>query len=636
MSYEVSCPSCGAAVVFAYDASIVRVCASCRSLLVRSGADIENAGVVAELVSTPSLLRLSEVGSYQGDSFEIVGRVQVAHPSGVWDEWRVAFPDGRYGWIAESLGRRHFLIDVDVKKLPRRGRCRPGEMVEAQGPMIVMEIGEARAKALEGELPEDLRPGETWGYADLAGPNGTFGTIDFGDSDAPRSLYVGREVTLDQIGLGHLAHQGESARAEATALQCPECRGALTLRLPDLSQRVACPYCGTLLAVEGALKAIEASNKKNILTFKPPFPLGAKARFDDASWVVLGMMERSSGLEDGGRYSWREYLLHEPARGFRWLVEDRGHWTLVENAHAGDLVRGDERVFGGRRYKHFVSTKTRVDSLAGEFPWAVTRGETTDASDYICPPMILSEESTGLEFTLSVGRYLERSEVETGFGLKSGTLLRPTGVHAAQPNPFKDRLPALWTQFLVMAATIIVIFMALSDRSKTVYEKTVRIPDGVATGSAEAVFISEPFDIAEGGNLQIEAAAPVNNSWLYLEGTVASTADDALADFDLEAGFYQGVEGGEAWSEGSSSATAFVGSVPAGRYTLRLAPQWGAVAANAPKLTSYRVSVRSNVLRGSYLLIALGLLFLWPIVVTLRSSSFETTRWSESDHAPGE
>jgi len=172
VSYEVSCPSCGSAVIFAFEASIIRVCSSCHSLLVRDGASIENAGRVAELVSTPSLLLLGETGSYQGDSFQIVGRVQVEHPAGLWDEWRVAFSDGRLGWIAESLGRRHLLLDADVGDLPGFSECRPGHPLAGRIPMIITETGTARVKTLEGELPQDVRPDETWNYVDLSGSQG--------------------------------------------------------------------------------------------------------------------------------------------------------------------------------------------------------------------------------------------------------------------------------------------------------------------------------------------------------------------------------------------------------------------------------------------------------------------------------
>ncbi|MEO8358585.1 MAG: DUF4178 domain-containing protein [Vicinamibacteria bacterium] len=637
MSYEALCPSCGAAVVFAFDASVVRVCPSCRSLLVREGASIANAGRVAEIVSTPSLLKLGEVGSWQRESFQIIGRVQIEHAAGVWDEWRIVFGDGRFGWIAESLGRRHLLIDVPTRDLPEFGKLRAGDRIYASVNVMVTELGEARAHTLAGELPQDLRPGDTWRYADVAGPKGAFGTIDYGEGETAVAMFMGSAATLEQLGLAHLATNVQAAKAAAKALQCPQCGGALTLRLPDLSQRMACPYCGTLLAVEGELKAVEVPDKQSKLSFKLQFPLGAKARLDGATWIVLGAMERSAAGESGSesdRFRWREYLLHEPARGFRWLVEDRGHWCVVDNAHAGELAMVSTKTLNGVTYKHFVSSQARVDSLVGEFPWAVARGELTSAIDYIAPPMILSEEFTGTEFTVSVGRYIERGDVEKAFGMKSGSLPRPSGVHPAQPNPVTG-LAGTWAVAGMLIVGIVFLFALLSMRTKTVYQTTVRVPPGVVSGAPDTVFISEPFTIGGAGNVEIEVSSSLNNQWLYVDGTLASTKDELAGDFEAEAGFYQGVTDGESWSEGSNKSLAYIGRVPAGEYTLRLAPQWGAIAPAVARIDNYHVQIRRSVPRGSYLLIAIVLIVLWPIVLSARRMSFETSRWSESDHAGG-
>jgi hypothetical protein len=178
-----------------------------------------------------------------------------------------------------------------------------------------------------------------------------------------------------------------------------------------------------------------------------------------------------------------------------------------------------------------------------------------------------------------------------------------------------------------------VVFVGLRAQSKTVYQKTVRLSPAAASGSAESVFISEPFSLTGRGNLEVRVNATLDNSWLYVDGAVASTTDETVGDFDMEAGFYRGVDEGTSWSEGSGTASAFVGLVPPGQYALRLAPQWGAVAPGAPKLTDYHVEVRRSVPHVSYLLIACVLILLWPVLVTIRSWNFETARWSESDHA---
>ena len=68
--------------------------------------------------------------------------------------------------------------------------------------------------------------------------------------------------------------------------------------------------------------------------------------------------------------------------------------------------------------------------------------------------------------------------------------------------------------------------------------------------------------------------------------------------------------------------------MPAGRYVLRLAPQWQAGLAPG----GYDVTVRSRVPRFSYLFLATLALFAWPLLASWRAFRFHVARWSDSDH----
>lgn len=628
MSYETTCPSCGTAVVFAFDQSIILVCDSCKSLLVRHGADIENTGEVAELASTPSLLSLGDVGRYADSSFRIVGRVQVAYEQGVWDEWRVAFDDGRFGWLAESLGRRHILLESAQTSLPAWGEIVPGMQLEVPQPVIVTEIGEARVAAISGELPRDTRPDDTWRYVELSGTRGQFGTIQFGaTSSVAEALFVGRSVTLEDIGLGHVSREARKAPAHASALQCPHCAGALTLRLPDETKRIACRYCGTLIAVDGSLRAIETPKKNSVKRFHLRFHLGSQANLDGAMWTLVGAMQRSAG-----GYAWQEYLLHEPSRGFRWLVTDKNHWCILDGINPGDASFGGSTAsWQGTTFKHFLSNAVRVDALRGEFPWHVRRGEKVLASDYVAPPLMLSHEKSQHEFTVSAGRYVTPDAVAQAFGVPPASLALPSGVHPAQPNPVVGIVTLWLTAALAGVLTLAVyIFLSLTG-GKTVYSQTVTIASTAVSGAPEAAFIGDKFVVPRSGNLEILTTAPVSNSWLYVDGTIANAASDVVRDFESEVGYYSGVEGGETWNEGSVSTRTFVGRVPAGEYTLRIDPQWGSTGGTVPR--SYEIKIRSRVPRLYQLMLALVAIFAWPLVATARHSSFESARWAESDHA---
>ncbi|HEV7498943.1 MAG TPA: hypothetical protein VGQ33_03020, partial [Vicinamibacteria bacterium] len=76
------------------------------------------------------------------------------------------------------------------------------------------------------------------------------------------------------------------------------------------------------------------------------------------------------------------------------------------------------------------------------------------------------------------------------------------------------------------------------------------------------------------------------------------------------------------------SETRYIASVPAGRYVLRLEPQWE--PGHAP--SDYELTVRSRVPRFSYAFLAMLAVLVWPVIVTWRWFRFEVARWSESDH----
>jgi len=95
MKKEVHCPSCGAPVVFQSAASVLAVCEYCGSTLVRHDLDLENVGKMAQLQADGSPLQLRAEGRYRGDSFTVVGRIQLRFEKGLWNEWHLLFNDQR-------------------------------------------------------------------------------------------------------------------------------------------------------------------------------------------------------------------------------------------------------------------------------------------------------------------------------------------------------------------------------------------------------------------------------------------------------------------------------------------------------------------------------------------------------------
>ena len=106
----VDCPNCGGQVEFKAGTSLLSVCSFCSSAVARVGDDVgelEILGKVAPLAEIGSPLSLGVRGELHKDDFIIVGRIQLNYGSGPWNEWYLAFDDGRWAWLSESQGRVH-------------------------------------------------------------------------------------------------------------------------------------------------------------------------------------------------------------------------------------------------------------------------------------------------------------------------------------------------------------------------------------------------------------------------------------------------------------------------------------------------------------------------------------------------
>ena len=90
---------------------MVSVCEFCQSVIARSDRKVEDFGKVAELVETSSRLGCGLSGTFNKKHFSVAGHVQYRHPAGgVWDEWYLAFPGGRWGWLAEAQGKTYLMF----------------------------------------------------------------------------------------------------------------------------------------------------------------------------------------------------------------------------------------------------------------------------------------------------------------------------------------------------------------------------------------------------------------------------------------------------------------------------------------------------------------------------------------------
>lgn len=647
MSIAAECPGCGAPIAFHVSSSLVTICEHCSTAVARTDRALRDLGKTADLHQTRSPLRLWESGSYHGVGFQITGHVQLLHGAGgVWDEWYLACDDGHWGWLAEAQGRFYLSFRDHDATIPGNQSLVAGSRVELGNPpvsLVVAEAGEARLLGARGEIPYYFRPGHRYHYVDLSGAAGEFGTIDFGD-ETP-AVYLGREVTLAELGMAHVPAPGTAdvpgmepafhghAGVRVTAVTCQECGGALDLQAPDRTERVGCPYCGALHDCQsGVLQLLQAANGSSV---EPALPLGAQGRFEDETFTLIGFLRRSTGSVD--QYKWDEYLLYNPRLGFRWLVYNDAHWTYTRPVPPGAVdalspasavhYPGETAIYEGKKYKLFQTGKARVEYVAGELYWKVEAGETTSTADYVAAPEMLSGEVSDSEIHWSLGTYMTRAEVDACFPDAEPSDLKPFDIAPNQPYRHKVVYP-IWAGLLAMALAGIIL-ASMASKRRLVFSQQFDLEPVPARTEPKVIF-TEPFTLDGGQNLRLRARGQVNNSWMYVQGDLFDEASGLVVPFDLPLEFYYGNDGGY-WSEGSPRTTKFLSAVPAGTYVLRLSIE----RSDFTQPNHLAIDITQDILRArAWLFLLLGISII-PLGVAFHHFTFERRRWHDSDYAHG-
>jgi len=632
---QANCPSCGGLIEFKAGSTIVVVCPHCRSAVARTDRGLSDLGRVAEIVESQSPLRLGLKGIWRGYRFELTGRSQNRHElGGVWDEWYATFSNGWVGWLAEAQGKFYLTFH---KKLPSNVQIPSYESlivgqpilgIHERVPLIVAEKGVATAIAAEGELPFKFVPNEKRNYADLSGEENLFATIDY--ETEPPTVFLGKEVTLEELGFADLkAAKRSERRVSAVSLNCPNCAAPLSLQAPDKTERVACPYCDSLLDVrEGKLKWLKAL-KPSPYAQKFSLKIGMKASLGELTkneqMTIIGAMVRSVKIE-GTKYFWHEYLLYNPKIGFRWLVHSDNHWNFVEPANVASVQKLSHKrvVFQGETFKIFQDATAEVEYVTGEFYWRVEQGEKVRAIDYIAPPKILSCEVTDKELNWSLGHYLTVQEVEKAFGVKN--LPRPYIIGPNQPS-LDNRFYIKWGILSIVALILIAIFLSItSGPSKTVLQQTLVFDSFKGPGNSRILF-SQPFQLEANKNIGIRARAPVNNSWAEFDVDIIDTkSNQEVESVRVPIEYYYGVEDGESWSEGSNENEIVISSLPEGMYVLRVEASWQ----NQNNPLPVELQVKQNVTTCRNFICAFVLLAIVPFFTIIRKLDFERKRWEQS------
>lgn len=646
----VNCPTCGNRVSFRTEFSTHAVCGSCDSLLVRQGAQVDQIGKVAELQPDGSPLRVGSQGEYNSTGFELIGRIQLSFGDGYWNEWHLLFSNGQTGWLGEAMGE--YFINSLAKisgGLPGPRDLAPGDGLSLAGEAFVA-TGSVTSKlvSFEGELPFIVESHDPFLTIDLRSSTGKAATIDY--SESPPLLFMGEYKPFASFNFKGLRAEGEgddeiaatgTAEAGVSNFNCPSCGAPHSVAGGVRSKVLVCEYCGSAVDVSNPKLQIlwkEASMREEVQR-GITLPLRSSARIDGQEFQLIGFLKKSVTYE-GIKYPWVEYLLYNRLVGYRWLVESDGHFTYIEPMDrlplrgSGPVTRPDEQAisYEGRTYRHFQTSSPRIDAVAGEFYWRVDMKDTATNFDYVCPPYMISLESSATGFVWSHGRYLSQDEVCQMFSLQKRP--RPcVGVAPCQPNPYEESSRSNWRVFwvAVLLGFGLLISGVLAGRGAVAWTSGSQNYETYHTFTPKE---SEAFTLSGGGNLAFDFEGRLNKRWLFFDTTlVEAQSGKEVTKVGATVENYSG--------KGNPQETVRVSDIPAGSYKLRWDIKSGTTTSTPdkpdPKLKSdlvgYQITLRRGVPVWGWFVLMLMVLLPLPLFETARRSSFETKRWYSSDHS---
>ncbi len=419
---------------------------------------------------------------------------------------------------------------------------------------------------------------------------------------------------------------------QVKSLNCPGCGAAIALRSFTQAVTVVCDHCHSILDAQDPRLTILQTFKAAVDEDPPLIPLGTRGTIRGTAYEAVGFQRRTIHV-DGVPYSWHEYVLFNPYKGFRYLTEYNGHWNdtsiLRSLPTVNDNVSPATVTYLGETYRLFQTTKAGTSFVLGEFPWQVRVGEAADVSDYIHPPRVISSERSGQEITWSMGEYIAGRDIWKAFSLP-GNPPEAVGVYENQPSPLSADTTALWLAFVGFLVALVVMFIGFES-----FARNEHVMEGFysfnTNARGEASFVTDVFPLkGRTSNLELKTSADVNNNWIYLNYALINQDTGQAYDFGREVSYYHGYDSDGSWTEGSHTDSVAIPSVPPGNYYLRVEPE----SDFGHGTISYSITAKRDVPQASFFGLALLALLVPAGLITWRSMSFEHLRWAESDYAP--
>ncbi len=393
------------------------VCEYCKTTVLKDLDSVKDLGKMSDVLEDYSPIQINTSGTFGGNVFTVIGRIQLRYADGMWNEWYVMFDNGKTAWLGDASGQYMLTSEVHggsnvppfTSLIPARAYTIGGHSYTAS------DVRTADCIGGQGELPFKVGSGWQAKVADLRSGR-SFLTLDYSEPGTPR-IFVGQAVTLDELKCQLLREEDQIQAAagkyhgKIQTLTCPSC-GSNTSIVPGLTSTLICPSCHAQVDVSGSTAQV-LTQANAVAQHATTLELGAQATINGKAFQIIGLMR----VADNENSVWTEYLLHHPTAGFFWIIETDQGWA---RAHVMDewpiWAEENAAVLGNTTYNKLYRYPARVIYAIGAFNWRVGIGYQTEVVEFQNGQIKLAAEITASEITWSQSTPVSADQIHAWFG----------------------------------------------------------------------------------------------------------------------------------------------------------------------------------------------------------------------------
>lgn len=627
MARSISCPNCGSVFELVNPGIVMLVCDHCGTRLYLSDEAAEAIGEQSILPQDDSRLYLGATGTLNKHSFVSVGHIRYTHDDGFWDEWYLELSNGKYMWLIEDERDLSLEIATRKKDIPRPNKLLTGQpAIRVKGHAYLAQFkGEAICQGGAGQLPFIAESGKKIAWADLASLDGKrVGTIEQPEGGKAK-LYLGLPIAHSSLYVNEQAASSKArSRSQAMEVQCPNCGAPLSMPQGREVKTIVCEYCGTQADLSGAQAKVMGINPKGL---DPDFSLeiGTVGKLGDVSWAVSGRLLLSN-TDTSQEHLQRRYLLHNPEKEPLWLMQDGGHFYLVESTEKQpvldplllDKPRTPVQIGTDEVYRFAEAGESRVLWVDGALPWRLAVGNSFVWANLVAPPRIFLVESSGAALRCYTGKYTPAQEIVDSFDFET-LPQEPTGVHPAQPfDPGPLARGLAWVGGVFLLLNLILWTMAWIGDGDLLWHKRLS-PAEYATDDVQSppLFVSKPGVLS----LRISAAVLHDDELQVLVGLVDKDGKIVQQDHLNLSGSQEPDLFDVMMERRGASTRHLLPSVPPGSYRMIVRVN------NDTQARFVTVEARQGVWYAKYFLFVAALAGFFPLMLLVEFGWFDLQKW---------